>query len=154
MRVDLSADDGRSSHSEETEHAVPEMVDRQIGDHPFQIRLRPRRERCKDNRANRQSKQPWAEDSNFVREKRKQQTYETVNAHLGEHTRQHHRHAGWCALICVGQPGVKWKERHLDRQSEKNSSKGEPRDLAVEQPVFSEIRERGEVERTFCEINS
>ena len=37
VRVDLSDDDGRGSNSEETEHAVPKVVDRQIGNHPFQI---------------------------------------------------------------------------------------------------------------------
>ena len=37
VRVDPSGNDGRGGNGEETEHAVPEMVDRQIGNHPFQI---------------------------------------------------------------------------------------------------------------------
>ena len=41
---------------EETEHAVAQMVDRQVGDHSFQIALRPRGQRRKNNRTHRQSR--------------------------------------------------------------------------------------------------
>ena len=58
------------------------MVDRKIGDHSFQIALRPRSQRSEDDRANHQPKQPRADDFDFVREKRKQQAHETVNAHF------------------------------------------------------------------------
>ncbi len=130
------------------------MVDRQVGNHPFQIRLRPRRERGKDDRANRQSEQPRAEDFDFMREKWQQQAHETVNAHFREHPGQHHRHAGGCAFVSVGQPGVKRKERHFHRESEKDSGKGEPRELTGEEPVFAEIGQCGEIERAPREIDS
>ena len=96
-------------HGEKSEHAVAEMIDRQIGDHAFQIRLRPGRERREDDRANGQPKQPRAGDSDFVREKRQQQANESVNAHFREHTGQDHRDAGRRGFVCVGQPGVKWE---------------------------------------------
>ena len=139
---------------EETEHAVAEMVDRKIGNHPFQIGLCPRGERREDDRANRQPKQPRTEDFDFVWEERQQQAHETVNAHLRKHTRKHHRDADRRGFICIGQPGVKWKERHFHREAEKDSGKGEPREIAGEQSSFSEIGERGKVERAFREINS
>src|SRR6266567_3389669 len=45
------------------------------------------------------------------------------------------------------------KQRHFHGESEEDSGKREPRDIASEQSVFSEIGERGEIERTFGEIN-
>ena len=38
------------------------MVDRKIGDHAFQIALRPGRERSEDDRANREAEQPRPDD--------------------------------------------------------------------------------------------
>src|SRR6266567_4556690 len=48
---------------------------------------------------------------------------------------------------------VERKQRHFHRESEEDSGKREPRDIAAEQSMFSEIGERGEIERTFGEIN-
>src|SRR6266699_279188 len=48
---------------------------------------------------------------------------------------------------------MEWKQRHFHGESEEDSGKREPRDIAAEEPMFSEIGERGEIERTFGEIN-
>src|ERR1700736_4018305 len=45
------------------------------------------------------------------------------------------------------------KERNFDRESEKDSGKGEPGDPARQQTGLPEISERGEVECASCEIN-
>src|SRR6266480_8086705 len=45
------------------------------------------------------------------------------------------------------------KQRHFHGESEEDSGKREPRDIASEKPMFSEIGECGEIERTFGEIN-
>ena len=57
-RLNSGSGPRRRAHGKETEHAVTEMVDRQIRDHAFQIGLRPGRERGKDDRANCEDKQP------------------------------------------------------------------------------------------------
>src|SRR2546423_2189112 len=97
------------------------MIDGEIGDHPFQVGLRPGGERSENDGANGEAKQPWSERLDFAREKWKEQTHETVNAHLGEHARQDHRNSGWGGFVCVRQPGVKGKKWDLHRQSEKDS---------------------------------
>ncbi len=126
---------------EETEHAVAEMIDRQIGRPSVSDRdWAHAASEAKDDRANRKAEQPWAEDFDFVREKRKQQADETVNAHFREHAGQHHRNAGGRGFVGVRQPGVKRKERHFDREAEKDPGKYEPRDIACEQAVLPQIR--------------
>src|SRR5205807_8712 len=65
-----------------------------------------------------------------------------------------HRNAGRRVFVRVRQPGVKWEERHFYREAEKDPREGEPRDVAREQSVFSEIGERGEIERAAREKNS
>src|SRR5205814_1367487 len=45
------------------------------------------------------------------------------------------------------------KQRHFHGEPEEDSGKREPRGIAAEEPMFSEIGERGESERTFGEIN-
>src|SRR6184192_2442991 len=45
------------------------------------------------------------------------------------------------------------KQRHFHRESEEDSGEREPRDVAAKEPMFPEIGEGGEIERTFAEIN-
>src|SRR5438552_15801127 len=45
------------------------------------------------------------------------------------------------------------KQRHFHGEPEEDSGKREPRGVTPEEPMFSEISERGEIERTFGEIN-
>ena len=144
----------RRGHGEKAEHAVAEMIDREVGDHPFQIRLRPGRERGEDDRANRQPKQPRSGDPDFVREKRQQEAHESVNAHFREHAGQNHGRAGRGGFVCVRQPGMKGKERHLDGQPEEDSGEGEPAEFPGQQAVFPECRERGKIKGSPNEINA
>ena len=57
-------------------------------------------------------------------------------------------------MVGVGQPGVKRKQRHLDRKPKKNSGKRDPREISGEQARLPKTRQSGEVERTFGEVNS
>ena len=49
---------------------------------------------------------------------------------------------------------MKGKERHFHGEAKKDSAESEPRHVAVEQTVLSQIGERGEIESTFREIDS
>src|SRR5205814_7691454 len=111
-------------------------------DHSFQVALSPGRQRREDNRANYQREEPWPGGFNFVRKKRNEQTNKTVNAHFRKRAGQDHRDAGRRGLISVREPGVKRKERHFDREAEKNSREDQPSDVADEQSVFGENRQR------------
>ena len=153
----VRVDQGRCrscSDREKTEQAVTEMIDREIRDHPFQVALRPSRQRRKDDRAHHQRKEPRAGDFDFVWKKRNEQSDKTVNAHFRKPAGQHHRHAGRRRLISVRQPGVKWKKRDFDGEAEENSGEGEPFKIAGEQSAFAEISQRREIERSFGKINS
>src|SRR6266853_2085541 len=46
------------------------------------------------------------------------------------------------------------KQRHFHGEAEEDSGKSEPRDIAAEQSMFSEIGERDKIERTFGKINA
>jgi hypothetical protein len=48
---------------------------------------------------------------------------------------------------------VKREERHLHSEAEEDSGKGEPGEIAGEQPTLSHFGERGEIERALREIN-
>ena len=153
VRINPGSNYRRSGEREETEHAVAEMVNRQIGNHSLQIPLRPCRECSKHDRADRQQKQPGADDPDLVREKREQQAHETVNAHFGEQAGQHHRDPRRRGLISVRQPGVKRKEWHLHRQSDKDACKSKPGEVAGEQIVFPKTRESRKIECASGQIN-
>ena len=56
-------------------------------------------------------------------------------------------------MIGVRQPGVKRKQRHLHREANKNSGKGEPGEVSREQPALSKTRQSREIERALREIN-
>src|SRR5260370_16681093 len=113
------------------------MVDGQVGDHSFQIALRPRRQRGQYDGAGKETEQPWAEDFDLFREERKQQTHKAVNAHFREHAGKHHRDASRRSFVCVWQPGMERKQRHFHGESKKNSGKGEPSELACEEAASS-----------------
>src|SRR5262249_32585103 len=72
----------RCCNREKAEQAVAEMIDRQVRDHAFEIALRPRCERCEDNRTDREREQPRCSDFNFIRKQRNEQSNETVDAHF------------------------------------------------------------------------
>src|SRR5207245_1326907 len=90
----------------------------------------------------------------LMRKKRKEKPDESVNAHLGKHAGQHHRHAGRRAFVGIGQPGMKRKERYFDREPEKDSGKRKPREFPGKQSVPAEHGEHGEIESSSHEINS
>src|SRR5207249_10653190 len=54
----------------------------------------------------------------------------------------------------VVQPGVKWEQRHFDRQSKEDSGKSEPGDLTAKQSVFAQTSKRRKIERAPGQINS
>src|SRR6266542_4463312 len=114
----------------------------------------PRWQWSEYNRADCERQQPGSDDFDFVWKKRKQQAHETVNAHFRKDAGQNHRHAGRGAFIGVGQPGVKWEERHFDRESKENSPKSEPGEFTREQSVFTKCSKRGKIERSPSQINS
>src|SRR5439155_22037468 len=69
-----------------------------------------------------------------------------VNSHFGKDTGQHHRDTGGRGFIGVRKPGVKGKERNLNRESEKDSGEGEPLKIAGKQVAgLCEIGETGEI---------
>src|SRR5438874_8497453 len=130
------------------------MIDRQVGDHSFQVRLRPGGQRSNHDGTNREGEQPRPKHRNLVRKERQQQPDKTVNSHFGERTGQYHRDTGRRAFISVRQPGVKRKERNLDRESKKDSGKGEPFNVAGKQVAgFCKIGETGEIERALGKID-
>ena len=49
---------------------------------------------------------------------------------------------------------MKGKKRHFHSEAEKDSSESQPRHIALEQTVLSQIGQRSEIESTFREINS
>src|SRR5213078_2550897 len=53
VRVDLRGNRGRCSDCEESKHAVTEVIDGQISNHPFQIPLSPCSQRSEHNRTDR-----------------------------------------------------------------------------------------------------
>ena len=124
------------------------MIDRQVGDHSFQVGLRPGGQRGDYDGTNRQGQQPRPECRNLVRKEGQKQADKTINSHFGKRTGQHHRDTGGRSLIGVRQPGVKRKERNLDRESKKDSGEGEPFKIAGKQVAgFCKIGETGEIER-------
>ena len=80
----------RCGDGEKTEDAVAEMVDRQVGNHSFQVRLRPGGQRRDDDGTYRQGQQPRPQCPNFARKEWQKQAHKTVNSHFGKGAGQHH----------------------------------------------------------------
>src|SRR3954465_7891547 len=131
------------------------MVDREVGNHPFQIGLGPCGQGSENDRADGETEKPRSKRLHFPREKRKQETNESVNAHFRKDPGEDHRDAGRRRFVGVRQPGVKRKKRHLYGEPEKDAPEGEPAELAGEQRRSPrELGEARKIEGPFREINS
>ena len=103
-------------HRGDAEHDEPEMADARIGDELLHVRLHHRHERAVDDADDREHRQVGREERRGQRKQRKREAHQPVRAHLQQHAGENDRAGGRRLDVRVGQPRVKRKQRHLDRE--------------------------------------
>ncbi len=130
-RRGLGVQTAGARHREEREQAIAQVVDRGVGDHPFEVGLFHRGKGAEYHATQREPDEPGRGSVQLHGKKRPQDPQETIDAHLGHDAREKHRGAGRGFRVGRRQPGVKREERHLDRQPKQHAEENRGQDRAA-----------------------
>jgi len=105
---------------------VPNVVDRGIGDHPFQVVLGQRDQRAVQRRHDTDGQQDPGPIPPGLRQHRHGDPDESVGAHLQHHPGQHRRSDRGGIGVGRGQPGVERHRRGFDGQPDHDGGQHHP----------------------------